>query len=138
MDVNKIGLSTQLTRALATTDSKVYIKSTDWPALIPTDGTHYYATIYKSGTQREHVLVRGIADGGLLVDRGQDGTVPLNFPYGSCLKVEWNPAQLTEYIEQSGIPTTFASPGVYCLDCTSCLTIDAQGRITNVDGVDKC
>lgn len=36
--------------------------------------------------------------GGLVVDRGQDGTAALNFPRGSCIRWEMTPAEVRELI----------------------------------------
>lgn len=101
--------------------------------------THYYLTLRNSG-RREVVRVVGAFGNELMVERGQDGTLPQVFPPGTCIEVEWNPQQLREFIflVQSTTEPTGVNPGTYCMDCTTCLTVNAAGQIVNINGAEGC
>ena len=137
MDASKHGLTTKLQASASASDDTLVIPQSDFNQFIPADGDYYYATLYTS-TAREIVIVRGVQGGRLRVTRGQDGTTPITLPAGSCLKAEWNPAALREFIASMGQPENTISPGVYCINCTTCLTLSGDGRITNVDGAEQC
>jgi hypothetical protein len=102
-------------------------------------GSYFYLTIKGAG-KHEVVKVTDCIGDTLYVVRGQDGTLAQSFPDKSCLKVDWNPAQLCEFVQQCTGNTVLpvAHPGTYCLDCTTCITINAQGQITAVNGAAKC
>ena len=138
IDATKINLSTKLSRAISAADQFLYVTPGTGQALKPASGTEYYATLY-AGMKREIVRVTGVSGDIFAVARGEDNTTPLDFPGGTCLVVEWNPAQLCTFVQsclQGEKPVM--SPGTYCLECTTCIDVDAYGRITKIDGVTKC
>lgn len=99
----------------------------------------YYLTI-KQGPRREVVRVVGATGRTLTIERGQDGTVRQDFDVGACLIVEWNPQQLREFIEQigAGSEPTGVQPGTYCLDCTTCVEVNAAGQLVSINGAGGC
>lgn len=103
------------------------------------DPDHFYATIRSHG-KFEHVRVLDVDGDTLHVVRGVDGTEPQQWPVDACIEVEWNPAQLCEFAKQCVLGTTPTSvdPGVYCFDCTTCITVGEDGRITDIDRAKSC
>lgn len=138
IDASKLNLQTKVTRKVSVTDLFLYLNTGMGTYFKPANGTNYYGTLY-SGAKREIVLVTGASGDMLEVRRAQDGTVEHEFPAGACFIVEWNPAQLCEFV-QSCVKgeSPVMSPGTYCLECNTCIDVDAHGRITKIDGVTKC
>lgn len=135
---SKWGLSTKIVGALNTGDTFLKVPSDVLSAWIPASGTQYYATL-RSGGQIEHVLVKGyIAGRGLLVARAQDGTTVGNFPAGSCISVEWNPQQLLDFLDNKPDVKPKIQAGVHCIGCNTCLTIEADGTISAINGAESC
>ena len=86
------------------------------------------------------IAIAGAEPGDMLeVRRGEDHTLIQEFPAGACFVVEWNPAQLCEFVQSCvNGESPVMSPGTYCLECNTCIDVDAYGRITKIDGVEKC
>lgn len=139
LNVSKWSAASKLSAPVTGKDMEVRVKygeglrfkvpSTDW----------FYATIRSRG-KFEHIRVLEVRGDTLHVVRGVDGTDPQDWPVDACVEVEWNPAQVCEFTKQCVLGTTPTSvdPGVYCLDCTTCITIGEDGRITAVNGEKKC
>lgn len=139
IDASKLNLQTKVTRKVSASDRFLYLNTGLGASFKPVEGTHYYATLYSGVAKREIVLVTAASGDMLEVQRGEDGTLEQEFPAGSCLIVEWNPAQLCEFVQTCVTgESPVMSPGVYCLECNTCITVDAYGRITKIDGVEKC
>lgn len=102
-------------------------------------GEHFYLTL-RTETKREVVLVTGGVGRQRQVERGQDGTAIQSFPAGTCIEVEWNPAQLREFVAsvRCGTEVTGVSPGTYCLGCTTCITVNAAGQVVSINGSEGC
>lgn len=138
IDVSKYGLSTKTAADILATDAFIPLPVGLAGAFMPTAGTHYYLTLWGNGTRREVVRVLGIGGNKLRVVRGIDQTRAQAWPSGTCINFDWNPSQFCEMVEScSGGSTAIMAPGIYCIECNSCLTIDAMGRITNIDGAIK-
>lgn len=135
---SKIGLSAKLVAPLDIASDFIRLSGDVVAAWIPEDGTYYYATI-TNGTVREHVKVTGYVSGkGLIVQRAQDNTVVGNFPQGSCINVEWNPQQLLDFLAGRQQTTPQIKPGVYCLGCNTCITLNADGTIKEIQDAISC
>ena len=93
----------------------------------------FYATL-RDGGQLEHVKVTGVRDGKLIVQRGQDGTEARQFNTGTCVEVEWNPAQVCEHVRSCvlGFETTGIRAGTYCFECKPCIDVNKYGQITAI------
>lgn len=138
LDVTKLFLSTKLTKALSIQDDFMYVNPAIIPAWIPADGAYYYALI-ENGVAREIVRVTGyIAGKGLIISRAQDNTTVTNFPSGSCINVVWNPQQLLDFLDGQQKTKPQIKPDTYCLDCNSCIKIEADGTISEVIGSQSC
>lgn len=133
------GQSATLYQSLPVGVSEIALAPADRPRFAVPAGQWYYLTV-RYNQRREVVQVQGLVDGKLQVTRAQDGTSEQSWPAGACVEVEWNPQQLREFLWQVGAGTepTGVNPGTYCLDCTSCLTVNAAGQITRVDGAGGC
>lgn len=136
--VSKVGLTSSLNRGLDSNSEFLPLHADVLSAWIPADGTYYYATI-SNHTRREHVMVTGYISGkGLVIKRGVDSTTPQNFPVGSCVKVEWNPQQLLDFLSGRQLVQPQIKKGVYCLSCNTCITVEADGTISNIQDSLKC
>lgn len=140
LDVTNYGVSSTLSAELKRDSISISIPIPDNNKFMVATGDHVYATI-RNGNVFEHVRIIGDASGKLIVDRGQDGTTPQTFPVGSCIKIEWNPAQLCEFVQNcvNGEDKACITPQTICADCNTCFEINAQGRIVSVNkGDSKC
>lgn len=139
LTVDKVyGQHTSLAKSLSAMDTTMAISMGTGSKFRLGDGGHYYVTI-KHGAVREVVKVVGRIGDTFTVERGQDNTSPINFPYGSCVYVEWNPQQLCEYIKQCAVGDSakIAAQDI-CFTCDTCIKIDDGGHITAVNGGDGC
>lgn len=138
LDVTKLFLSTKLTKSLSIQDDFMYINPAIVSAWIPADGAYYYALI-ENGVSREIVRVTGYLSGkGLIIQRGTDNTTVTSFPSGSCINVVWTPQQLLDFLDGRQKPLPQIKPDVYCLDCNTCVRIEADGTISEVIGSQQC
>jgi hypothetical protein len=138
IDVTKYGLNTKTSADVSATDKFIPLPAGLIGTFAPVAGTQYYMTLWGKGTSREVVRVLGISGSKIHVDRGIDQTAAQAWPAGTCIGFDWNPSQLCEmWSSCSGNPTDVMAPGTYCIECTSCITVDAEGRITNIDGAVK-
>lgn len=137
LDVSKVwGRKTSTIKSISAKDSTLAVR--DGALFEPNNGDHYYATIY-NGNTREVVKVTRRDGNTLTVDRGQDGTSATSFPSGACVKVEWNPQQLCEFIKQCSTGDSHKiNPGTVCFTCDTCLEYDEGGHIINVNGSIGC
>lgn len=133
------GYSSKLATSLPLGENEVRLPATDLSHFQVNAGEHYYLTIRQPG-RIEVVQVTSSLNGRLQVVRAQDNTQAQYWAAGSCVEVEWNPLQLKEFLEQigRGTPPSGVNPGTYCLDCTTCLTVNGAGQITRVDGAGGC
>ena len=138
LDVTKLFLNTKLTKPLAVTDGFMYIDPAIVAAWTPAPGAYYYALI-ENGAAREIVRVTGYMAGkGLIVSRAQDNTTPTSFPNGACVSVVWTPQQLLDFLGGQQAPQPQMVPATYCLDCNTCIKIEADGTISEVIGSTSC
>lgn len=138
LDVTKLFLNTKITKPLSIQDGFMYVNPAIVAAWTPADGAYYYALI-ENGVAREIVRVTGyLAGKGLIIDRGQDNTHPVSFPSGACVNVVWNPQQLLDFLEGRQKPLPQIKPDTYCLDCNTCIKIEADGTISEVIGSQSC
>ena len=139
LNVNNYGNTGELAATAEATDTSLVVRSFDAPKFNTPAGSHYYLTI-RQDARREVVLVTGVLGTNLTVVRAEDGTTAQRFTAGACITVEWNPAQLLEFLG-AGPGGCTAVPGVagtYCLGCTTCITVDGCGRVTQVNGAGGC
>lgn len=134
LNMSNYGNTGKLAAAVKPEDTQIRVMS-GGQFTVP-QGDHYYLTIRESG-RREVVRVNSTSGGWLTVERAQDGTMAQGFSLSACLEVEWNPQQLREFLDNGQSPNVI-SPGVYCLSCNTCITIDSSGRITDVNGAEGC
>ena len=93
----------------------------------------------ENGAAREIVRVTGYMAGkGLIVSRAQDNTTPTSFPNGACVSVVWTPQQLLDFLGGQQAPQPQMVPATYCLDCNTCIKIEADGTISEVIGSTSC
>jgi hypothetical protein len=114
LDVTNVwGRKTKTTKSVSAKDTTIRVSN--GMMFDVKDNTHYYATLI-NGDTREVVKVTR-RDGDILtVERGQDNTSAQSFPSGVCVKVEWNPQQLCEFIKQCATGDSHKiTPALYVL-----------------------
>lgn len=135
--LNNWGAATKLTSSVGVADTVLNITASTGSKFTVAAGTYYYATL-KYNSVREFVKVMAQTADTLTVIRAQDNTVAQSFPTGACIVVEWNPAQLCEYVAGCVNGTnTDGITGVNCIDCGTCLTL-SNGKITAINGAQSC
>lgn len=139
LNVTNWGSEAKLYAPLAKTDHELQVSPHDALRFQVPAGSWYYLTL-RQGPRREVVRVVGAVGRILTVERAQDGTARQDFEAGACLSVEWNVQQLREFIEQigAGAEPTGVAPGTYCLDCTTCIEVNAAGQLVSVNGAGGC
>ena len=139
LNVSKWSASSKLTNPIGTTDTQLKVNAGDGFKFVVPPDDYYYATLRANGVF-EHVRVVAVDSDTLVVQRGQDNTVAQSFPANTCIVVEWNPAQLCEYVKQCALNETPTGviPGTYCMSCDTCFEIGADGRIKAVNGSTQC
>lgn len=139
LNVTNWGSETKLYATLDKLDTELQVMPHDALRFHVPPGSWYYLTL-RRGPRREVVRVVGAVGRTLTVERGQDGTVRQDFEAGTCVSVEWNVAQLREFIEQigAGAEPTGVAPGTYCLDCTTCIEVNEAGQLVSVNGAGGC
>lgn len=138
LDAAKWGLSGKLLDAMPATADHLQVAVRDAARYVPAAGTGYYLTL-RTGGHVEVVYVTSVVGSKVYVRRGEDDTEVRAWPAGTCVAFEWNPAQLKDFLaDQVQGDTPTITPGTYCLNCNTCLTLDASGRITEVNGGSSC
>lgn len=139
INVSNWSVRGRLAAMVASTEIQLRLKHGEGTNFRVPESDYFYATIRSFG-KFEHVKVLSVHGDTLTVVRGQDNTKPQSWPADSCVEVEWNPAQLCEFAKQctNGTSPTSVPAGTYCLDCTTCIEIGEDGRITAVNGAKKC
>lgn len=139
LDTSKWGAQGNTARAITAQDQLIALGLGQGARFTVPSGNYFYATLIQ-GHVREVVRVDAVNGDTLSVTRGLDNTTAQPFGVGTCVKVEWNPAQLCEYVQQcaSGIGPTGVEPGTYCMTCDTCFEVGADGRIYNVNGSAGC
>lgn len=139
INVSKWSTRGKLSAPLAADATEVKLRFGEGVGFRIPENDYFYATIRSHG-KFEHVKVLAVKGDTLHVVRGQDGSAAQSWQPMSCIEVEWNPAQLCEYTKQcvNGTTPTSVDAGTYCFDCTTCVEIGTDGRITAVNGAKKC
>lgn len=139
LDPNNVGNSTSLPRALSATATTIPVPAGMGARFAVATGNHYYLTL--RGTYVERVKVTGRVGDVLSVVRGQDGTAARPWNQGDCMKVEWNPAMLCEFVttclNQAPSPSG-VNAGSYCLSRCTCIDVGTDGRITKIENGTGC
>lgn len=128
------GAKSTLSLDVTPTDTTISIPTPNNLLFTPPAGDHVYITV-RSGNKFERMKVVDTHLGKLIVERGVDNTTPKSFYAGACVTIEWNPAQLCEYVRNcmDGVPDRCVTPQTVCMDCNTCLEVDASGHIVSIN-----
>nr|DAN83049.1 MAG TPA: hypothetical protein [Caudoviricetes sp.] len=139
LNVKPFGNISELSKPISSSDKVITLPMGDVVRFKVPSSDHFYITV-RNGSSREFMKVTSVIGDKLHVERGVDDTTALSFPKGSCVKVEWNPSQLCEFVKgcvnvesKKGI-----EPQTICWSCDTCIEIDEGGHIVNVNGSNKC
>ena len=137
LDVTNVwGRKTKTTKSVSAKDTTIRVSN--GMMLEVKDNPHDNATL-SNGDTREVVKVTRRDGDVLTVERGQDNTSAQSFPSGVCVKVEWNPQQLCEFIKQCATGDSHKiTAGTVCFTCDTCIEYDEGGHIINVNGAKGC
>jgi hypothetical protein len=98
MLVNLIFFSASISQRMDKADRFLPLNTTDTARLVAAMGEDDYTYLILRDPVGAEVIKVTHTCGGLIVDRGEDGTEPLNFPRGSCVRWEMTPAVVKELI----------------------------------------
>ena len=139
LNVKPFGNISELSKPISSSDKVITLPMGDGVRFKVPSSDHFYITV-RNGSSREFMKVTSVIGDKLHIERGVDDTTALSFPKGSCVKVEWNPSQLCEFVKgcvnvesKKGI-----EPQTICWSCDTCIEIDEGGHIVNVNGSNKC
>jgi hypothetical protein len=116
INVTNLGATSNLGATLLPSDVVVRLTMGQGARFPVPIGTHFYLTV-REGNAVERLRVTSRAGDLLAVARGQDGTTPMTFSRGACVSVEWNPAQLCEFV--AGCQAVTITPGTTACACGS-------------------
>lgn len=139
LTVDKVyGNHTKVGKTLGRMDKELTVSMGTGQQFKAGDSGYFYLTL-RNGVVREVVKVVGRKGDTFTIERGQDNTHPQTFPLGACVDVEWNPAQLCEFVQNcvKGDADKI-SAGTVCFTCDTCIDYDAGGHIVAVNGAKKC
>lgn len=138
LNVTNMGNVSNLLRSISPTDKLLYLSPGEGSRFSVPSGDHFYVTLRTEG-RREFVRVNAVTGDTLSVERGQSSTAQ-SFPAGACVIEEWCPPQMGEFIalKSAGLGPSGVEPGTYCLNCNTCIDVDATGRITHVNNPGGC
>lgn len=139
LNMSDYGNSGELISTAEASALELFVRSADAPRFAVPAGDYYWLTI-RQDVRREVVRVTATHGTRLTVVRGEDGTQAQRFTAGACVSVEWNPAQMREFLASvaTGCEPQPGVAGTHCLGCTTCITVDGCGRITAVNGAGGC
>ena len=141
LNVKNQGQTAKLAAAMTTSQLTLRVPAGMGAAFDPGAGNHYYLTI-RSGDSVERVkVISRTGDTLTLEGRGADDTTARQWPQNACLSIEWNPAQLCEFVQNcmSGAPApTGVEPQTVCMGSCTCFDVASDGRITRISGGQSC
>ena len=139
LNTKPFGLLSELAKPITASDNEIMVPMGEGVRFKIPSYDHFYITV-RNGGIREYMKVTSVVGDKLKVERGVDDTTATSFPKGSCVKVEWNPSQLCEFVTncvdspaKKGI-----EPQTICWTCDTCIEIDEGGHIISVNGSNKC
>lgn len=131
------GKCTKLSSAITAKDTELKLPIGDGSKFTLNGDNHFYMTI-RNGGVREVVKVVARRGDTLTVERGQDNTTARSFGKDACMCVEWNPAQLCEFVKSCTQSCTNITPQTFVVGCGTAIEINACGNIVNINGSEKC
>jgi len=131
------GLSTRISKAISPSDTQIKLPLGDGSKFRMSDTDHFYLTL-RNGGVREVVKVVARNGDELTVERGQDGTTAQSFGANSCANVEWNPAQLCEFVKGCVGGCAKITPQTFVIGCGTAIEINECGNIIDINGSEKC
>lgn len=137
LNTNFWGKCTKLASAISSRDTELSLPIGDGSKFALNSDEHFYLTLRNGGT-REVVKVVARKGDKLTVERGQDNTSAMSFGKDSCACVEWNPAQLCEFVKSCAGGCTNITPQTAVVKCGTSIKINECGNIVAIDGSEKC
>lgn len=137
LNVSFWGKCTKLASAITATQTQIKLPIGDGSKFRMADTDHFYMTIRNGGVQ-EVVKVVARSEDTLTVERGQDNTSAHAFGKDACMCVEWNPAQLCEFIKSCAGGCSNITPQTFVVTCGTAIEVNACGNIVNINGSSKC
>lgn len=137
LNTNFWGINSKLSTAITPRDTQIKLPLGDGSKFRMADTDHFYLTL-RNGGVREVVKVVARHGDTLSVERGQDNTTAQAFGADSCASVEWNPAQLCEFVKGCVGGCTNITPQTFVVGCGTAIEINECGNIININGSEKC
>lgn len=137
INVTAWGRCSKLAKSITSTDTEIRLPYGDGIKFAINDTEHFYMTL-KNGGVREVVKVVSRIGDRLIIERAQDNTSAHAFGVGSCTCVEWNPAQLCEYMHSCVQGCTNITPQTVVVGCGTSISVNACGNIIAINGSEKC
>jgi hypothetical protein len=136
LEANNVGNAALLPIPLSAAATTLHVPAGRGAAFAVGAGNHYYLTLRDDSNSVERVKVTARIGDMLTVVRGQDGTVARSWNQGACLKVEWSPAMMCEFVttclNQTQTPSGVTA-GTYCLSKCTCIDVGSDGRLTKIE-----
>ena len=137
LNTNFWGKCTKLASSITATDTQIKLVAGDGAKFNMTGDDHFYLTI-RNGGVREVVKVVARKGDVLTVERAQDNTSSQGFGVNACACVEWNPAQLCEFVQSCVGGCTNITPQIFVVQCGTAIEVNECGNIVSINGSEKC
>lgn len=131
-DANKLGERSALASPLQIDAASLAVVFGHGGRFAVPPGGDYELTI-RSGFEREIVKVTAQAGDVLQIQRAQAGTVARAWGQGSCVEIEPTAGNFCAAVMLCAGPQIEIAPGQVCMSDCVCLTLTADGRISNVE-----
>lgn len=131
-DANKLGERSMLASPLQIDGTSLVVNFGHGGRFaVPPDGD--FELTIRSGFDREIVKVTAQAGDVLRIQRAQSGTAARAWGLGSCVEIEPTAGNFCAAVMLCAGPQIELSPGQVCMSECVCLTLTADGRISNVE-----
>jgi len=141
LNAQSLGTSARLAAPMTAGQLTMRLAAGAGQAIDPGAGNHVWVTL-REGVRFERVKVVGrVGDLLTLEARGADNSTAQAWPTGACVIVEWNPAQLCEFVQNcmdGAAEPTGVEPQTICTASCACFDVGADGRITRISGGQSC
>lgn len=141
LNATSVGATAKLASSMTATQLTLRLANGMGQTIVPTSGNHVWITL-RQGQRVERMKVISRTGDTLTVEgRGGDGTTAQEWSSGTCVSVEWNPAQLCEFVQNcvaGAAEPTGVEPQTVCMASCACIDVGADGRITRISGGSSC
>lgn len=100
MYTSLVGFNVVLDRAIKQDDTYLPIHKRDKYRLEQLLGDNYTYLTFRNNISHEIVKAKATSDGEIMIERGVEGTTPINAPFGTCVTFTWVKSSIEDIVEE--------------------------------------